>query len=78
VFAIQLDAGDWINVPAGTRHWFDLCAERTIRAIRLFKDPSGWAPRYVDGPVHSGYAPVCWGPSYLPTPHSRLEPAVKL
>jgi 1,2-dihydroxy-3-keto-5-methylthiopentene dioxygenase len=78
VFAIQLDAGDLINVPAGTRHWFDLCAERTIRAIRLFQDPAGWAPRYVDDPVHAAYAPLCWGPSYLPAAATaRFAPAVR-
>lgn len=65
VFSIEMAAGDMINVPAGTRHWFDLCGDRTIRAIRLFKDPSGWAPLYVDDGVHGDYTPVCWGPTYL-------------
>jgi 1,2-dihydroxy-3-keto-5-methylthiopentene dioxygenase len=77
VFAIQLDAGDLINVPAGTRHWFDLCADRTIRAIRLFKDKSGWTPQYVADGVHAGYAPVCWGPSYIPTGSGRLASVVR-
>jgi 1,2-dihydroxy-3-keto-5-methylthiopentene dioxygenase len=67
VFAIQVESGDLINVPAGTRHWFDLCEDRTIRCIRLFLDPSGWAPHYVAEGVHDGYAPVCWGPNYLTT-----------
>lgn len=65
VFAVQVESGDLINVPAGTRHWFDLCTDKTIRCIRLFLDPSGWAPHYVDGPVHAGYEPVCWGPNYV-------------
>lgn len=65
VFGIQVESGDLINVPAGTRHWFNLCEDRTIRCIRLFLDPSGWAPHYVDDPVHSGFAPVCWGPTYV-------------
>lgn len=65
VFSIQMEAGDMINVPAGTRHWFDLCGDRTIRAIRLFKDPSGWTPLYVDGGVHGDFSPLCWGPAYL-------------
>jgi len=38
VFAIEVEAGDLIRVPRGTHHWFDLCAERRIRAIRLFQD----------------------------------------
>lgn len=65
VFAIQVSAGDLLTVPAGTRHWFDLCADRRIRAIRLFIDPSGWTPKYYDDGVHAEYAPVCWGPRYL-------------
>lgn len=65
VFAIQTDAGDLINVPKGTRHWFDLCEERAIRAIRLFMDPSGWTPEYIEAGVHADYTPVCWGPKFL-------------
>lgn len=65
VFAIQVESGDLINVPAGTRHWFHLCSDKTIRCIRLFLDPSGWAPEYIDEGVHENYAPVCWGPNYL-------------
>ena len=34
VFAIEVEAGDLIRVPRGTTHWFDLCADRRIRAIR--------------------------------------------
>src|SRR5262245_30535282 len=32
VFAIEVEAGDLIRVPRGTHHWFDLCADRRIRA----------------------------------------------
>jgi 1,2-dihydroxy-3-keto-5-methylthiopentene dioxygenase len=64
VFAIELQAGDMINVPAGTRHWFDLCAARTIRAIRLFRDKSGWTPEYEKNGVHENYQPICFGPRH--------------
>lgn len=74
VFAIQVEAGDLINVPAGTRHWFDLCPERTIRCIRLFQDPSGWTPHYVEDPVHARYVPVCLGPADIPP--ARMTPVV--
>ena len=30
VFAVQTEEGDLINVPAGTKHWFDFCEERKI------------------------------------------------
>lgn len=61
VFSIEMQSGDLINVPAGTRHWFNLCAERTIRTIRLFEDTTGWTPHYVEGGVHENYAPLCFG-----------------
>jgi 1,2-dihydroxy-3-keto-5-methylthiopentene dioxygenase len=66
VIAVQVEAGDMIRVPRGTWHWFDLCPDREIRAIRLFQDPAGWTPRYTDSGVDREYQPVCLGPTYLP------------
>src|SRR5215475_11148323 len=44
VIGIEVEAGDLLRVPRGTWHWFDLCADRRIRAIRLFQDVAGWTP----------------------------------
>ena len=66
VFAIEVTGGDLIRVPRGTHHWFDSCADREIRAIRLFQDPSGWTPHYTDSGVDKDFQPVCFGSSYLP------------
>lgn len=66
VFAIEVQAGDLISVPRGTHHWFDLCADRRIRAIRLFQDKSGWTPHYTDSGVDAKFQPVCFGPAYVP------------
>jgi len=68
---IEVEASDLIRVPRGTWHWFDLCADRKIRAIRLFQDSAGWTPYYTDSGVDRKYQPVCLGPSYLP-PRSVL------
>lgn len=65
VFAIEVGPGDLIRVPRGTHHWFDLCVDRRIRAIRLFQDVSGWTPHYTDSGVDKGFEPVCFGPSYV-------------
>jgi 1,2-dihydroxy-3-keto-5-methylthiopentene dioxygenase len=65
VFAIEVEAGDLIRVPRGTHHWFDLCGDRHIRAIRLFQDVSGWTPHYTDSGVDKGFEPVCFGPAYV-------------
>jgi 1,2-dihydroxy-3-keto-5-methylthiopentene dioxygenase len=71
VFAIEVVAGDMISVPRGTHHWFDLCTERRIRAIRLFQDVSGWTPRYTDSGVDANFQPLCFGPSFVRAEDSR-------
>jgi len=76
VFALEVDAGDLIRVPQGTHHWFDLCGDRRIRAIRLFQDKSGWTPHYTDSGVDKGFEPVCFGPSYIPP--ARVTPAIAI
>jgi 1,2-dihydroxy-3-keto-5-methylthiopentene dioxygenase len=43
---IAMGPGDFIVVPRDRRHWFTLLPDRTIVAVRLFKDSSGWTPRY--------------------------------
>ena len=66
VFALEVGPGDLIRVPRGTWHWFDLCSDRRIRAIRLVQDAAGWTPRYTDSGVDQRFEPVCFGPSHLP------------
>ena len=67
VVAIEVEAGDLIRVPRGTWHWFNLCADRNIRAIRLFRDPAGWAPVYTESGIDTKHQPVCLGPAYYPS-----------
>ena len=62
VFVLEVGKGDLIRVPRGTHHWFDLCAEQRIRAIRLFQDASGWTPHYTESGVDRGFQPLCFGP----------------
>lgn len=77
VFAVQVESGDLINVPRGTKHWFNLCDDRAIRCIRLFEDMAGWTPEYVSESVHEKYQPICFGPNYLPT-GNKLDSVIKL
>lgn len=67
VTSIEVTAGDLIRVPGGTLHWFNLCEDQRIRAIRLFIDPAGWVPRYTDSGMADNYQPLCFGASYIPT-----------
>jgi 1,2-dihydroxy-3-keto-5-methylthiopentene dioxygenase len=45
-FLLEVAAGDYINVPAGAEHWFELRDSKRIKAVRYFIDTSGWTPRY--------------------------------
>src|ERR1044071_6855262 len=65
VLAIEVEAGDLIRVPRGTLHWFNLCSDRRIRAIRLFQDPAGWAPNYSESGIDARYQPLCLGATHL-------------
>ena len=42
VYEILCTKGDLLNVPANTRHWFDMGPRPYFTAIRLFIDPAGW------------------------------------
>jgi len=65
VLAIEVEAGDLIRVPRGTLHWFNLCDDRRIRAIRLFQDTAGWTPHYTSSRVDEDFLPVCFGLAHL-------------
>ena len=58
VVGIEVVAGDLIRVPRGTLHWFNLCVDRRIHAIRLFQDVSGWTPHYTSSGVDREFQPV--------------------
>ncbi len=47
-FTITVSAGDYIIIPARSYHWFTLTPTRSIKAIRLFRETSGWTPHYKD------------------------------
>jgi 1,2-dihydroxy-3-keto-5-methylthiopentene dioxygenase len=65
VASVEVEPGDMLRVPRGTQHWFTLCEDRRIRAIRWFQATSGWSPLYTDSGVERSYRPLCFGPAYL-------------
>lgn len=70
VVAIEVAAGDLIRVHRGTLHWFNLCSDRCIRAIRLFQNTAGWIPRYSGSGIDRNFQPVCFGPAYMSVRYS--------
>lgn len=43
---LTVEAEEYINVPAGTEHWFYLTASKRIKAVRYFIGTEGWVPEY--------------------------------
>jgi 1,2-dihydroxy-3-keto-5-methylthiopentene dioxygenase len=64
VVGIEVGPGDLLVVPRGTHHWFELCADRRIRAIRLFQDMAGWTPHYTESGQEQSFSPLCFGPQF--------------
>lgn len=65
VLGIEVEPGDLIRIPRGTLHWFDLCADRRIRAIRLFQDAAGWTPHYTESRVDENFLQACFSAAQL-------------
>jgi 1,2-dihydroxy-3-keto-5-methylthiopentene dioxygenase len=65
VVSVEVGPGDMLRVPRGTTHWFTLCEDRRIRAIRWFQDTTGWTPQYTGTGVDQAYQPLCFGPAYF-------------
>ncbi len=43
VVEITCETDDFLRVPAGTKHWFDMGPEPSFVCIRVFDSPDGWA-----------------------------------
>jgi 1,2-dihydroxy-3-keto-5-methylthiopentene dioxygenase len=43
---LTVQAEEYINVPAGTEHWFYLTDRRRVKAVRYFIGIEGWVPEY--------------------------------
>ena len=65
VVSVEVGPGDLLRVPRGTTHWFTLCEDRRIRAVRWFQNTTGWTPHYTESGVDREYQPLCFGPAYL-------------
>lgn len=48
VLQILCEAGDFIAVPANTKHWFDMGSQPHFRCIRFFGNEKGWVAEYTE------------------------------
>lgn len=55
VFKLLCEKGDFISVPAGYTHWFDLAPKYHVKAIRVFQTPEGWVANYTASGKEQGY-----------------------
>lgn len=44
---------EYINVPAGTEHWFYLTPASRVKAVRYFCGTSGWVPEYTETEIRT-------------------------
>ena len=51
VLQVRCTTNDFLKVPAGTRHWFDMGSEPLFTAIRLFDNPEGWVAHFTGDPI---------------------------
>jgi len=55
VFNLLCTKGDFLSVPAGYTHWFDLAPKYTVKAIRIFSNVEGWVANYTDSGIDEKY-----------------------
>lgn len=49
--------GDFIAVPKGYKHWFDLAPNYHVKAIRIFSNIEGWIAQYTESGIDARYNP---------------------
>jgi len=55
VLQLLCEQDDWISVPAGTKHWFDMGAEPHFCALRFFNNPEGWVATFTGDSIAQAY-----------------------
>ena len=55
VFKLLCEKGDFISVPKGITHWFDLAPKYFVKAIRVFQTQEGWVANYTQSGVEKKY-----------------------
>jgi len=55
VLQVLCEQNDFLRVPAGTRHWFDMGAAPRFTAIRFFDNPEGWVAQFTGDAIADRY-----------------------
>ena len=51
VLQVLCESGDFLRVPAGTKHWFDMGSAPHFTALRFFDNPAGWVAEFTGDPI---------------------------
>ncbi len=51
VWNLLCTAGDLVAVPAAMNHWFDMGADPSFTAIRMFVNPDGWVAAFTGSDI---------------------------
>lgn len=55
VVSLVCKKGDFLAVPKGYKHWFDLAPYYHVKAIRVFSNMDGWVANYTNSGVDARY-----------------------
>ncbi len=55
VMRLLCQKGDFISVPKGYTHWFDLAPKYHVKAIRVFQTPEGWVANYTNSGIEKKF-----------------------
>ena len=55
VLQVLCERNDWIAVPAGTRHWFDMGPKPKFCALRFFANPDGWVANFTGDAIAQNF-----------------------
>ena len=55
VFALLCERGDFLRIPAGTKHWFDMGPKPFLKCIRTFTTPEGWVADFTGSDIASRF-----------------------
>lgn len=55
VASLLCHKNDFLAIPAGTKHWFDLAPAYHCKAIRIFTNPAGWVAQYTQSGIEQRY-----------------------
>ncbi|MFN7065006.1 MAG: 1,2-dihydroxy-3-keto-5-methylthiopentene dioxygenase [Aquificaceae bacterium] len=51
IYVVLCEKGDFIGVPANTRHWFDMGTRPFFKAVRFFSIPEGWVANFTGSDI---------------------------